>query len=129
MRQVLINILLNALQAMPKGGTLTIRTRDTVADSLPHSEGSRSAAALRPGTPGALIEVLDTGPGVSEIDLPRIYDPFYTSRSTGSGTGLGLTVARQLVELQGGIIEIQNRDDGPGLRVGLMMRQTPPQFV
>ena len=79
MRQVLINILLNALQAMPKGGTLTIRTRDTVADSLPHSEGSRSAAALRPGTPGALIEVLDTGPGVSEIDLPRIYDPLHQS--------------------------------------------------
>jgi two-component system NtrC family sensor kinase len=129
MRQVLVNILLNAIQAMVNGGTLTISTRDTVADDLLHSVGSRSAAALRAGAAGALIEVLDTGSGVSETDLPRIYDPFYTSRPTGSGTGLGLTVARKLIELQGGIIEIQNRDDEHGLCVQMTLRQTPTQFV
>lgn len=128
-RQILVNILLNALQAMPSGGRITIRSGDASASPAPLPEGARSAAAIRPGGSGALIEVLDTGPGVSELDLPRLYDPFYTSRPTGSGTGLGLTVARQLMELQGGIIDVRNRDDGPGLHVRLTLPQSAALFV
>ena len=79
--QILVNLILNALQATPAGGTVRLRV-----------------TAITPSA--AAIEVCDTGSGVSEAVLARMADPFFTTKPKGSG--LGLSIARQLAELQGG---------------------------
>ena len=106
MEQVLVNIFMNAIQAMPQGGTLTIRT---------------SAAAAEPGDPPPVtVEIDDTGPGIPDAHLARVFDPFFTTKPTGQGTGLGLSVARQIIQLHGGTIELRNRVEG-GARVTIVL--------
>ncbi|BCA54347.1 putative Histidine kinase [Nitrospira sp. KM1] len=82
--QVLMNLILNAVQAMKTGGTLTIRT------------------AVEEGV--CRIEVTDTGSGIAPAVLPRIFDPFFTTKGEGEGTGLGLSVSLGIVERHGGKI-------------------------
>lgn len=106
MEQVLVNIFMNAIQAMPQGGTLTIRT---------------SAAAAALGDPPAVtVEIDDTGPGIPDAHLAKVFDPFFTTKPTGQGTGLGLSVARQIIQLHGGTIELRNRAEG-GARVTIVL--------
>jgi len=96
LQQVFMNVLLNALQAMPAGGNLriTLGTR------------SNNAADF------AFISFSDTGRGIPEENLNRIFDPFYTTKDIGQGTGLGLTVAHRIVEEHGGAIEAGNNPEG-----------------
>jgi two-component system sensor histidine kinase HupT/HoxJ len=82
---------------MPEGGTLLIRTR---------------ANQLQTGATEVILEVEDTGPGIADEDLARIFDPFFTKKGVGEGTGLGLTVARQILDLHGGTLRISNRVEG-----------------
>ncbi|MHC4859092.1 MAG: sensor histidine kinase [Planctomycetota bacterium] len=86
LNQVFLNIVLNALQAMPRGGTLVIQTR---------AEGDSVYANFE-----------DTGEGIPEENLPRIFEPFFTTKEVGVGTGLGLSVALGIVEAHGGSIEV-----------------------
>lgn len=124
LQQAFLNLLFNALQAMSIEGTLTVRTGIRVVEGLEVSEGSRTGAKVRNGEEAAFIEVIDTGPGIPEADLPRVFDPFFTSKATSAnkGKGLGLTVARQLVELHGGAIQLENCDPGPGLKATVLLR-------
>lgn len=87
LQQVLINLIVNAVQAMPAGGTLTLETADLDA-----------AAGVR-------ITVRDTGSGIRAEDLARIFDPFFTTKKR-QGTGLGLSISHTLVERYGGRIEV-----------------------
>ncbi|MFH1723481.1 MAG: ATP-binding protein [Elusimicrobiota bacterium] len=91
MQQVLLNLLLNAAQAMPSGGELTV-----------------SAEAESPGT--ILAQVRDSGPGVPADDLDNIFRPFFTTRKGGSG--LGLPVVKQIVQAYGGEVWIENAPGG-----------------
>ncbi|HEU5393348.1 MAG TPA: ATP-binding protein, partial [Candidatus Methylomirabilis sp.] len=103
LRQVFWNISLNAVQAMPEGGTLRVELRD-----LP---GDPEAAAVA-------VEFSDTGGGIRPEDLDRIFEPFFTTKE--SGTGLGLSIARRMVEELGGRIEVENRPgEGTTFRVVL----------
>jgi signal transduction histidine kinase len=122
LRQVLLNLLLNSLQAMATGGTVTIRTGVRVVEGLVAVEGARTGARVRNGDEAAFVVVEDNGPGIAEGDLSKVFDPFFTSKATGRdhGKGLGLTVARQLIELHGGAIELEN--SSPGLRATLLLR-------
>ena len=86
--QVLMNLVLNAVQAMKDGGGLTIRT--SVVEGI------------------CLIEVRDTGLGIPPAVLPRIFDPFFTTKSEGEGTGLGLSVSLGIVERHGGKILVDS---------------------
>lgn len=86
--QVLMNLILNAVQAMKHGGQLTIRT--SVVEGV------------------CLIEVRDTGSGIAPTVLPRIFDPFFTTKSEGEGTGLGLSVSLGIVERHGGKILVES---------------------
>jgi len=88
--QAVTNVFRNALEAIPDGGTVSIRTR-TVVTAL------RSFAA---------IQVADTGPGIPRDDLERIFQPFYTTKS--KGTGLGLAIALRIMEAHGGDIGVDN---------------------
>jgi signal transduction histidine kinase len=104
--QVLVNIFMNAIHAMPQGGTLTIRT------SM-RPEGKDGRAVLT-------VEIDDTGPGVPEDHLTKVFEPFFTTKPRGQGTGLGLPVARQIIQLHGGAIELGNRPQG-GARVTIRL--------
>jgi signal transduction histidine kinase len=68
-----------------------------------------------------IAEVDDTGTGIPEENLARIYDPFFTTKPTGVGTGLGLPVSRKIIELHGGRLEIKNMKTG-GVRVSITLK-------
>jgi signal transduction histidine kinase len=95
LQQVLVNLVVNAIQAMPMGGRLTLRT----------------AAA----PPDLCLTVEDTGVGMSESVLGRIFTPFFTTKEVGQGTGLGLPVVHGIVTSHGGRIRVSSRP-GAGSR-------------
>ena len=98
LQQVFFNIIINAIQAMKEGGTLLLQT-DLVGE-----QGKQSVRVL----------IGDSGPGIKPEDMERIFAPFFTTKT--QGTGLGLAICRQLIEQQGGTIEISSRV-GEGTRV------------
>ena len=122
-KQVFVNILTNAIHAMPNSGTLTVRTgrRTIEAGEIDHDAGSRLADRFHAGDTVVFTEVLDTGTGISEEKLAKVFDPFFTTKPTGKGTGLGLTVTKKIVELHGGSIDIRNRPEG-GASVTIMFK-------
>jgi two-component system sensor histidine kinase HydH len=97
MQQLFGNLVLNAIQAMPSGGTVSIRVKGGVSVS------SNSAKSIG-------ITVEDTASGIPEGDVQRIFEPFYTTRT--KGTGLGLAICKQIVEAHGGSIRVART--GPG---------------
>jgi two-component system, cell cycle sensor histidine kinase and response regulator CckA len=118
--QVFLNLFLNAIQAMPQGGTLTVRTRtEQWIESQPRND--RTPSQIRGGDTVVVAEVQDTGVGIPEPNLRKVFDPFFTTKPVGSGTGLGLSVAKQIVDLHGGIIDIRNAAEG-GVRVTLVLK-------
>ena len=121
-QQVFVNIFVNAVHAMPEGGTLTVRTFARQMTGTTHSEGSRSSAHLWMGDTVVVAEVEDTGTGIPQEHLVKIFDPFFTTKPTGVGTGLGLPVSRKIVELHGGTIDIKNKPDGQGVRVTVQLQ-------
>jgi len=107
--QLFVNILLNALQSMPTGGTLTIRTYEKQL-SEKYSYGTWDYFAI--GEDVLWVEVEDTGTGIPEEIIAKVFDPFFTTKPTGKGTGLGLSVANRIIELHKGVITIKNRKEG-----------------
>ena len=123
LEQVFLNLFLNAVQAMPNGGTLKVRTRlETWAGDQPHSE--RSTGQFKAGETVLAAEVQDTGVGIPAPNLLKVFDPFFTTKPVGSGTGLGLSVAKQIIDLHGGSINVQNAPEG-GVRVTVILRTQP----
>jgi len=120
-QQVFVNVFMNAIQAMPQGGTLTVRTYSKQFTESTYSEGLRRLDRLWIGETAVVAEVDDSGSGIAQDHLSKIFDPFFTTKPTGVGTGLGLPVSRKIIELHGGTLDIRNRDDG-GVRVRIMLR-------
>jgi signal transduction histidine kinase len=121
--QVLVSIFLNAVQAMPDGGTLEVRTSFREAENIPPNEGSRTGNRVRNGDKVIAIEILDTGPGLAEGQLLQAFDAFFTTKPADVATGMGLTVARKLIDLHGGVLELANRSDQAGLCVTILLRK------
>ncbi len=99
LEQVLMNLCLNARDAMPRGGTLTIETQNVEVDQ----DQAASHVTVRAG-PHVLLSVTDTGTGMDEETCARVFDPFFTTKSQGKGTGLGLSTAYGIVKQTGGSI-------------------------
>lgn len=116
--QVFVNLFVNAVQAMPNGGTLTVRTAAKRGSRFAPVVGGRKTDLRRPGHTFVVVEIEDTGPGIPEDKLDRVFDPFFTTKPVGQGTGLGLPVTRKILELHGATIDIRNRQAG-GVRVTL----------
>lgn len=96
LQQVFTNILINAAQAMPTGGRLTVSSGYTQKNN----------------TEFAYVKISDTGTGIPTENLEKIFDPFYTTKDIGQGTGLGLAVSHRIIEEHNGIIEAENNADG-----------------
>ncbi|MGE0210240.1 MAG: response regulator [Parvibaculaceae bacterium] len=97
--QVIINLAVNARDAMPDGGTLTIRTTNVLAE-----ESRKIAPHVMPPGEYVLCEILDTGVGMPPEVLAKIYEPFFSTKEVGKGTGLGLSTVYGIVKQTGGFI-------------------------
>jgi signal transduction histidine kinase len=119
-QQVFVNVIINAIHAMGDGGRLVISTS---LEKMPRGAGAGYGPSDRyvPGERVAVIRVDDSGPGIPEYYLERVFDPFFTTKPVGRGTGLGLSVSHQIVELHGGTIEVANREEG-GARVTIILK-------
>jgi two-component system, NtrC family, sensor kinase len=110
--QVVINLVMNALDAMDRKGTLTIRT-------YPDEVNKR-----------ACLEIADTGTGIPEANLSRIFDPFFTTKGQGKGTGLGLSTSYGIVKDNDGDIYVKNTGPaGTTFVVELPLDQDPSDFI
>jgi signal transduction histidine kinase len=125
LQQVFINLVNNALDAMPEGGGLRVTTTFE-----PDGDGAGTNArggAGGDGTGGAgriVVDFADTGTGMTEEVRAHIFDPLYTTKKRGRGTGLGLVVVRQVVSEHGGTIEVES-EPGRGARFRLTFPAAP----
>jgi len=93
LRQLFLNLVTNALDAMPEGGRLSLLTRPVYTD------GDLTAVQ---------VQIVDTGPGIPTEDLPRVFDPFFTTKNPGQGTGLGLAICQRIVKAHKGSVEVKS---------------------
>jgi two-component system nitrogen regulation sensor histidine kinase GlnL len=111
LRQVFLNLLKNAIQATPPGGRITIKLRRAARAALPSGVQhglELQTAAWEPSREYLVTAVTDTGVGIPATDLDRVFDLFFTTKSTGSG--LGLAICRRIVEDHGGAIGIESSE-------------------
>src|SRR5476649_3015290 len=99
-KQVIMNMLVNAQHAIEDAGSITVRTRPCPAPKSPEPG--------MPSVPMVEMAVIDTGRGIPIQNLKRIFDPFFTSKEVGKGTGLGLSVSHGIVRAHGGAIEVES---------------------
>lgn len=108
LRQVFLNLFTNAADAMPGGGRLAPRVR---------------AGRLAPDRPAVVVEIADTGTGIPPDLLPRVCEPFFTTKDEGKGTGLGLAICRRIVQQHHGTLEVESRaGEGTTVRVTIPVR-------
>jgi signal transduction histidine kinase len=109
LEQVLLNLLINARQAMlGKGGSITIKCAPA-----PAGASAPEDSAVLPPQPQLRLQVIDTGPGIPAKLLPKIFQPFFTTKGTAppgetKGTGLGLAICKQIIEHHGGRLEVES---------------------
>lgn len=102
--QVLLNLVLNATQAVPEG----------------HAAENQVTVAVEPGEEVVVLKVSDTGCGIAPDALPRIFDPFFTTRKVGEGMGMGLAISRSIIQKLGGRISVQS-EPGKGTTVEVVL--------
>jgi two-component system cell cycle sensor histidine kinase/response regulator CckA len=123
--QVIINLAVNARDAMGTGGKLTIRTGNHTG-----TDDSRLAQAIMPAGDYVLVEVLDTGRGIAEEDMGKIFEPFFTTKEVGAGTGLGLATVYGIVKQTGGFIFPRSElGQGASFRIYLPRHGAPEAVV
>jgi len=113
--QVVVDLILNSLLAMPRGGRITLRTRrQTFAAAF---AGGRPAdidqdCGIRPDEQVVVLDIEDTGPGIKKENLSKVFDPFFTTRRAAGGVGLGLSIARTIMKSHHGLISLDNKEQG-----------------
>ncbi|KAF0124990.1 MAG: histidine kinase [Elusimicrobia bacterium] len=119
--QVMLNLAANARDAMPEGGELLIRSAE-----IPYPRPAEDGVALAQGAPCALLELRDTGKGMTPEQARRSFEPFFTTKTRGKGTGLGLSTAYGIVRQHEGDIEISSaQGKGTSVRIYLPLGGSP----
>ena len=111
-QQVLTNLFLNSVQAMPEGGTLSV--------GLEKIQAHPAADDSRPPSPNWRLWVTDTGSGIAPEVLPRIFEPFYTTKDPSAGTGLGLSIVQNIIQEHGGSVKVETHP-GAGTTFSLLL--------
>jgi nitrogen-specific signal transduction histidine kinase/CheY-like chemotaxis protein len=122
--QVILNLCVNARDAMPNGGTLSLRAENCTLDA-------RAAKKIEGALPGSwvVLHVEDTGTGIADETLSRIWEPFFTTKEAGRGTGLGLSTVRGIVENHGGFLAVKTiKGVGTSFRVYLPSALLPAEM-
>src|SRR6202042_817154 len=124
--QVIMNLCINARDAMPQGGRLVIETGETTFDE----QGLIGQGHGKPGR-YAILAVTDPGPGMDAAPLDRIFEPFFTTKETGKGTGLGLATVYGIVKQHGGFVHVESElGRGTSFRIYLpASKSAPPPVV
>jgi len=125
-KQALLNLFLNAEQAMPQGGELTLQA--SAPDKCPPIGEDQERSTSSPDSRNlslVTLQVIDTGTGISAELLPRIFQPFVSTKS--GGTGLGLATTRRIIEAHGGTIGVQS-EVGRGTQFTIRLRTAPTQL-
>ncbi len=122
LEQVVMNLVVNARDAVPQGGSIEIsaRARDVAAGDCERLGG------LRPGR-HAVLSVRDTGCGIARENLDRIFDPFFTTKEVGKGTGLGLSTVLGIVQQSGGHVEVKSRPGRGSTFTVYLPAEAPPE--
>jgi two-component system NtrC family sensor kinase len=116
-KQVIMNMLVNAQHAIKDAGSITVRTRRCPAPKSPEPG--------MPSVPMVEMAIIDTGCGIPAQNLKRVFDPFFTSKEVGKGTGLGLSVSHGIVKAHGGAIEVESKV-GEGSTFSVYLPIEPP---
>src|SRR5205085_2201389 len=103
LHQVMVNLGVNARDAMPDGGVITFSAENNIIDAATQKQVSAEA---KPGF-YVVIKVTDTGTGIPREILDKIFEPFFTTKETGKGTGLGLATVLGIVKSHGGFVQVQ----------------------
>ena len=125
MNQLLMNLLINACNAMPEGGILTIKAENIEIDELYCSAKGEAES-------GSYVKLIinDTGVGISPENLSRIFEPFFTTKEVGKGTGLGLAMVYGIVKGHKGWIEVESKiGAGASFYICLPVAETTPELV
>lgn len=121
MEQVFINIFLNAIEAMPEGGKIFIRTYEARFEEIKNNVGRRTGDYFALGEKAVIVEIEDTGIGISEENLEKIFNPFFTTKNQRGGAGLGLSVTRNIIDMHKGIIDVKSQP-GKGTKVIISLK-------
>ncbi|CAD7769903.1 MAG: Adaptive-response sensory-kinase SasA [Candidatus Methanoperedenaceae archaeon GB50] len=108
LQQVFLNLFMNAMDAMPKGGEIKVRVYDKIANQLGYKIGERESDYFKIGDKIIVVEIEDTGIGIPKNILSKIFDPFFTTKKVGEGTGLGLSVVHLIIDQHRGIIDVES---------------------
>ena len=106
--QVLVNLALNACDAMPEGGQVRMMVREELVG----------------GSPFRAVDVIDTGPGIPDDSRDRVFDPFFSTKE--GGTGLGLSISANIVDGHGGFIRMGAGPDGVGAKISVLLPEHLP---
>jgi len=121
LEQVFINLLLNAIQAMPDRGKIIIRSYDKQLEEVENGVGTRVQDNFQVGERAVIVEIEDEGVGISEENLKKIFEPFFTTKSLGVGFGLGLSVTRNIIDMHKGLIDVESQA-GKGTKVVITLK-------
>ncbi|MCH8474248.1 MAG: PAS domain-containing protein [Opitutales bacterium] len=124
--QVFVNIIINAMNAMPDGGMLRIKSFRHRLTGIGSNVASERPGSFRVGDELVTIQFEDTGIGIPEEKIAKVCEPFFTSQPTGQGTGLGLSVCRSILDLHHAVFTIVNRPEG-GVQASISFRAATPE--
>jgi len=120
--QVLVNLINNAIDAMPVGGSLYVRSYLTKSDKLRSMAKDEGGNALAIEEDAIAVEVEDIGAGMDENVRKKLFDPFFTTKKRAEGTGLGLSVVKNIMDMHKGLIDVESQE-GKGSKFTIMLKK------